>query len=97
MKKVVLVLATTLTLLSCEKETTDCGCYRIVSIDQNVSTVCKSEDQFGKYDCLDTYSITYNVISECTKKPSKRYKTMGMSELKNMQKIGDCYNSFSDY
>jgi hypothetical protein len=96
MKKLVLVLGLA-TLFSCEKSETDCGCYRIVAIDKQTETTCESEDEFGKNDCVDAFHITYSVISECNKKPSKKYKTLVLSELPKMQKVGDCYNSFSDY
>lgn len=94
MKKLILVLGLA-TLFSCEKEEDNCGCYRIVEVQQETITKCLSEDQYGKYDCRNTYYITYKLISECTKKPSTKYKTL--QRIDKLQKVGDCFNSFVEY
>lgn len=90
MKKVVLVLATALTLFSCEKEikktpTTNCDCDRVAKI------------QFGGYETgtpsnynVPVYNV-YNVttVNDC----SHLNQSFGVTEYNSnsLPKIGECF------
>lgn len=89
MKKV-LVLATALTLFSCEKEqirqTSNCGCDRVAKV------------EFGGYETGSTsnYSIpVYNVYNVTTVNDcSHLNQTFGVTQYNSnsLPKIGECYN-----
>jgi hypothetical protein len=81
MKKVVLVLATTLTLLSCEKEITknkNCDCDRVYKIENN-----------GDHYSYKLNSFRVYTVNDCSK-----FNQMFIHQIYNSYEnpiVGDCY------
>jgi hypothetical protein len=91
MNKVIIILATALSLLSCEKEEVskvplakNCDCYRIVKIVE-YSVIGTSENP------QTTNHATIYTINDCTNwNEWYEWKSVGR---KYPQNIGDCYNN----
>jgi hypothetical protein len=86
MKKVILVLATVLTLLSCEKEKlNDCGCDRVNNVTMGGYKVV-----YGGYmsDVYQTYKV--QTVNDCSK--FNQTKEFIEYEGSKIPQIGECYN-----
>ena len=92
MKKVVLVLATTLTLLSCEKEiikpATDFNCDRVAKVEYTSGVKLVSlTGTFYQYGSI------YNIytVNDCTHL-NQTFQVVGE---KNLPKVGECFKKSS--